>query len=78
LLSVCAIVFPDPAAVPVNEAALVVTVQLKAEPATLLVKAIEVVPPEQKLCVTGVADATGVGFTSTSICARGPSHPDTV
>jgi hypothetical protein len=67
LLRVCAIVFPDPAVAPVKEAALVVTVQLNAEPATVLVKAIEVVPPEQKFCVVGVALATGVGFTSTSI-----------
>lgn len=32
---------------------------------TLLVNAIAVVPPEQKLCEDGVAVAVGTGFTNT-------------
>jgi hypothetical protein len=40
---------PDPAEAPVNVPELVVTVQEKVVPVTLLVKAIPVVPPEQKL-----------------------------
>jgi hypothetical protein len=49
LLNVCAIVFPDPAAAPVNETSDVTTVQEKVVPATVLVKSINVVPPEQKI-----------------------------
>jgi hypothetical protein len=40
---------PEPAAAPVSEAELAVTVQLKVVLVTLLVKTIPVVPPEQKL-----------------------------
>jgi hypothetical protein len=63
LFKVCAIVEPAPAEVPVNEPALVVTVQSNVVPATVLVNATDVVLPEQIVCGEGDAVATGVGFT---------------
>ena len=38
---------------------------MKVVPATLLLSAIDVAPPEQKLCELGVAVAEGIGFTLT-------------
>ena len=60
---VCAIEEPEPL-----EAPLVPdcdTVQAKVAPPVLLVKAIEVAPPEQILCEVGVAVTLGAGLTVT-------------
>ena len=51
------------------------TVQLKVVPATLLVNAIDVVPPEQMVCEDGVATATGVGLTVMMTMTGVPGHP---
>ena len=40
-----------------------ITVHEKVVPVTLLVNAIEVIEPEQIVCVDGVAVTTGVGLT---------------
>jgi hypothetical protein len=69
---------PVPAAAPVNKPELVATVQLKVVPATLLVKAIPVVPPEQNVCEAGVAVTTGVGLTVTTTVIGVPAHPAAV
>jgi hypothetical protein len=78
LVNVCAMLEPDPAEVPVSNPELVETVQLKVVPATLLVKAIPVVPPEQNVCEAGVAVTTGFGFTVTTTVTGVPAQPAAV
>jgi hypothetical protein len=56
---------PEPAAAPGKEP-LVATVHENVVPATLLVKAIDVVWFEQIVWADGVAVATGLGFTVTT------------
>jgi hypothetical protein len=73
-VNVCAIVFPDPADTPVNEAALVLTVHVNVDPATLLVSATEVVLPEQIVVATAVAVATGIGLTITVVVIGVPGQ----
>jgi hypothetical protein len=74
-VSVCPIEFPVPALAPVNVPALVVTVHVNVEPATLLVNAIAVVLPEQIVEAAGVAVATGIGFTViTTVIGAVPAH----
>ena len=55
-----------------------VTVQLNVVPATLLVNATDVAPPEQIVCEVGVAVAVGVGFTVTVTTIAAPAHPPAV
>ena len=47
----------------------------KVAPATLLVKAMEVLFPEQKLCEAGVAVTVGIGFTVTVATMAVPLQP---
>lgn len=61
VVSVCEILLPLAAEAP--DTPVEVIVQLNVEPAILLVNGIDVVPPEHKVVATGVADATGFGFT---------------
>lgn len=62
-VSVCAMLFPFPAAAPVTPAC--VTVHANDDPAGTEVSAMPVCVPEQIVCVAGVAVATGVGSTVT-------------
>lgn len=72
-VSVCAITVPELAEAPVTFVC--VTVQLKVVPVTLLVRAIELVLPEHRLCEDGVAVAEGVGFTVTVATTGVPAQP---
>lgn len=72
-VSVCAISVPEEAEAPVT--LVCVTVHAKVVPATLLVSAIPVDPPEQILCEEGVAVAEGVGLTVTVTVCEAPTHP---
>jgi hypothetical protein len=63
LVNVCEIDPPEPAEAPVSVPALVVTVQVNVEPATLLDNTIPVTSPEQIIGAAGVAVAVGVGLT---------------
>ena len=54
------------------------TVQLKVVPGIVLLKAIEVLSPEHKVAVLGVAVATGTGFTVTTAVIWLPVQPFTV
>ena len=57
-------VFPVPSAAPeILPAGAMAVVQVNDVPVTLLVNAIEVVPPEQNDCEAGVAVIAGEGFT---------------
>jgi hypothetical protein len=51
------------------------TVQVKAVPDTLLVRATEDAVPEQIVCEAGVAVATGVGFTVITTVTGVPAQP---
>jgi hypothetical protein len=51
------------------------TVQAKVVPVTLLVRAMEDAVPEQIAWETGVAVATGIGFTVTITVIGAPEHP---
>lgn len=64
---------PVPAAAP--ETPVCATVQLKVVPITLLVNEIDVVPPEQNVCVVGFAVTVGVGSTVTVTVIGVPLHP---
>lgn len=54
------------------------TVHAKVVPPVPLVKAIEVVPPEQILCEVGVAVTEGAGFTVTVAVIGEPAQPPAV
>jgi hypothetical protein len=60
-----AILFPLPAEKPAAVPDVTAAVQANVVPGAVLVSAIEVVPPEQKLCTAGVAVISGKGFTVT-------------
>ena len=51
------------------------TVQEKVLPATLLVKAMDVLSPEQNVCEAGVAVTTGTGLTVTVTVMGLPVQP---
>jgi hypothetical protein len=51
------------------------TVQEKAVPVTLLVRAMDGAVPEHIVCDTGVTVATGVGFTVTTTGIGDPEQP---
>ena len=70
------VILPDPvAAIPVTKAALSL-VQLYVVPAILPFNTTcAMVAPEQIVCVSGVADATGLTFTSTVAVIGAPVHP---
>jgi hypothetical protein len=69
---------PELADAPVSEAELVDTVHENVVPVTLLVSAIPVVPPEQKVCAAGVAVTTGLGLTVTTTATGVPAQPAAV
>lgn len=71
--NVCAIVLPEAAVAP--ETPVCVTVQLNAVPVVKLDNAIDVVPPEQSVCVDGVAVANGIGFTVMTTVIGVPEQP---
>jgi hypothetical protein len=50
------------------------TVQANVVPVTVLLRATEVDVPEQMVCDTGVAVATGVGLTVTTTVIGDPAH----
>jgi hypothetical protein len=75
-LSVCAIVAPALADAPLTFVC--VTVQAKVVPPVLLLSAIEVGLPEQRVCVVGVAVIEGAGFTVTVAVMAEPGHPPTL
>jgi hypothetical protein len=52
------------------------TVQLIVVPDTLLLNAMEVIPPSQNVIEEGVAVITGVGFTVTLTVIGVPGHPE--
>ena len=66
---------PLPADAP--EAPVWVTVHEKVVPETLLVKAMEVVAPEQMEGAAGVAVTFGMGFTVITTLTGVPEHPFT-
>ena len=70
----CAIKAPAPGVAP-SSADWLVTVQVYVVPATSLVKAIEVVPPEHIVEWTGVTVRKGIGLTATLTIMVVPSHP---
>lgn len=74
--NVCAIVDPVLPEAPVTP--LCATVHVKVVPVTLLVSAMEVVPPEQSVCAEGVTVTTGVGLTVTLTVCAGPVQPPPV
>lgn len=73
LVRVCTIIESVPKVPPVTP--FWNTVQEKLVPGTVLVKAIEVLSPEQKVSDVGVAVATGVGFTVTVTIIGFPVQP---
>lgn len=66
---------PLPSEKPVIVPDVTAAVQLKTAPAVLLVRAIPVIPPEQKACEEGSAVTTGSGFTVITAVNAGPVHP---
>lgn len=73
----CAMEFPLPALAPVTPAD-ETTVQVKVVPLTALLRAMEVVWPEQMVCAAGVAAATGIGLTVITTVMGAPGHPAAV
>jgi hypothetical protein len=73
LVSVCAIVVPVPETAPEIPAPLPAT-QVNVVPAVRLLKLIDVVNPEQMVAEEGVATATGVGLTVTTIETGDPGQ----
>ena len=71
--NVCAIVAPDPGTAPVTPVC--ATVHENVVPATLLVKEIPVVLPEQIVCTGGIAFTIGFGSTVTVISTGLPEQP---
>ena len=67
---------PDPLLAPLTPVCEVV--QEKVVPATLLVRAIVLVLPEQRLCDAGVAVAEGIGLTTTVAVMADPVQPPTL
>ena len=72
-VNVCAMLVPFPAVAP--DTPLCETVHANVVPPTLLARAIDVAAPEQIVCDDGVAVATGVGLTVTSMVNAEPLHP---
>jgi len=73
VVNVCEMLVPEPAAaplIPVDED----TVQLNVVPATLLVRGMFVVAPEQMVAGSGVAVMTGLGFTVITIVTGVPGQ----
>lgn len=75
-VSVCAMVAPDPADAPVTLVWL--TVQENVAPATLLVRATDVAPPEHNDCEEGVAVTLGTGLTVTVATMGTPAQLPTL
>ena len=67
---------PEPALAPLTFVC--VTVHAKVAPPVLLVNAIEVAPPEQKVCDVGVAVTVGAGLTVTVAVMGVPAQPPAV
>lgn len=73
VVSVCAILVPELLLAPLTP--LCEVVHENVAPATLLVNAMDVAPPEQKLCEDGVAVVVGIGLTVTVATMAVPLHP---
>lgn len=74
-VSVCVIALPELLEAPLTPDC--ATVHEKVVLPMLLVRAIEVAPPEQSVCEEGVAVTVGIGFTVTVAVMGAPAQPPT-